>query len=312
MKIKPLLFLIAFLLGIFKCVSQQDSQYTQYLYNTVNYNPAYAGNRGVVTVFGLHRAQWVGLAGAPETSVFSINAPIHEKNIGLGLSFVADKVGPSTENNISIDFAYTLPMNDDFNLSFGIKGALSELNIDYTKLHVKNETDIYFQNNINTFIPNVGVGFYLFSDQLFAGVSVPNILEANYYDDNDPSVIATKRSTFYFIGGYVFDWNNDIKMKPSLIGKMVNGAPFQLDVSTNVQFYDNFVIGASWRWSAAISGMVGFQLTNNWFIGYAYDADTTSLTNYNSGSHEIFLRYDFVSTKRRISNPHRLKCFCAE
>lgn len=310
---KLLLFLILIVFNVQEVFPQQEPQYTQYIYNTTTINPAYAGNRGVTSVFGLHRSQWVGLEGAPRTSVFSLNVPFNDSNVGLAATFSSDKVGPADESGVSFDVSYTIPMNDDYNLSFGLKGTLSSLNVDFRKLHIQNSTDVFYQSNIDDkFIPNIGAGLYLFSDRLFTGFSVPSILETSYYDDNDPYVEAKKRITMYFMGGYVFDINRDLKFKPTFISKAVKGSPLQLDLTANFLIDEKLVLGAAWRWSAAVSGMAGFQLTNNWFIGYSYDADTTRLANYNSGSHEIFLRYDFVSTKRRVSNPHRLKCFCAE
>lgn len=286
-----------------KASAQQDSQYTNYMYNTINVNPAYAGSRGVMSIFGLHRTQWVGLEGAPVTNTFSLNTPINNSNLGLGLSFVNDRIGPSDENTISVDVSYTIPLSNDYKLSFGIKGTANLLNVDYTKLDRYDLTDPQFQNNIdNRFSPNIGTGIYFHSNKLYAGLSVPNFLETEHFDDN-VSATAKERMHYYLIGGYVFDLSPTVKFKPAFLSKMVTGAPLQLDLTANFMFNEKFVLGAAWRWDAALSGLVGFQVSEGWFIGYGYDAETTKLANYNSGSHEIFLRYEFKGKSEKVVSP---------
>ena len=283
--------------------AQQDAQYTQYMYNTINVNPAYAGSRGVLSVFGMYRAQWVGLEGAPNTAAASIHSPIENSRVGLGLSVSNDQIGISERNTVSTDFSYTINTSDSYKLSFGLKGSASLLNVDYNKLNKYDKNDPKFQNNIdNQFSPNIGAGVYYHSDKLYAGVSVPFILETKHFDDNTNSV-AKDALHYYFIGGYVFDVSESTKFKPAFLIKSVKGAPLQADLPANFMFHDKFVVGGAWRWSAAVSGLVGFQVDNNWFVGYTYDSDTTKLANYNSGSHEIFLRYEFKGKQEKIISP---------
>lgn len=298
-----MLLFVAALGGFNQTFAQQDSQYTNYMYNTVNVNPAYAGSRGVMSIFGLHRTQWVGLDGAPVTNTVSLNTPINNSNFGLGISFVNDRIGPSDENAISADISYSIQTSDTYKLSFGVKATANLLNVDYTKLNIYDPTDVQFQNNIdNKFSPNIGAGVYFHSDKLYAGLSVPNFLETQHFDDN-VSATAKERMHYYLIGGYVFDLTENIKFKPAFLSKVVNGAPLQLDLTANFMFNEKFVLGAAWRWDAAVSGLVGFQATSNWFIGYGYDAETTKLANYNSGSHEIFLRYEFKGKSEKVVSP---------
>ena len=298
-----MLLFIATLGNVNQTFAQQDSQYTNYMYNTINVNPAYAGSRGVMSIFGLHRTQWVGLDGAPVTNTVSLNTPINNSNFGLGISFVNDRIGPSDENAISADISYSIQTSDTYKLSFGVKATANLLNVDYTKLNIYDPTDVQFQNNIdNKFSPNIGAGVYFHSDKLYAGLSVPNFLETQHFDDN-VSATAKERMHYYLIGGYVFDLTENIKFKPAFLSKVVNGAPLQLDLTANFMFNEKFVLGAAWRWDAAVSGLVGFQATSNWFIGYGYDAETTKLANYNSGSHEIFLRYEFKGKSEKVVSP---------
>ena len=298
-----MLLFIATLGNVNETFAQQDSQYTNYMYNTINVNPAYAGSRGVMSIFGMHRTQWVGLDGAPVTNVASINTPINNSKLGMGISFVNDRIGPSDENAISADISYTIQTSETYKLSFGVKGTANLLNVDYTKLKIYDLTDPQFQNNIdNKFSPNIGAGIYFHSDKLYAGLSVPNFLETEHFDDN-VAATAKERMHYYLIGGYVFDLSDNIKFKPAFLTKLVTGAPLQLDLTANFMFNEKFVLGAAWRWDAAVSGLAGFQVNENWMIGYAYDAETTKLANYNSGSHEIFLRYEFKGNTEKVVSP---------
>ena len=282
--------------------AQQDAQYTQYMYNTINVNPAYAGSRNVLSVFGLYRTQWVGLEGAPQTSALSINSPIGDTRLGVGLSVVSDKLGPTNENQISADISYSIPTSEDFKLSFGIKGTANLFNLDKNKLTATNPNDISFQNLSNKFTPNVGAGLYLHSEKTYFGVSVPSFLETIRYADNSVS-INKERLNLYVIGGHVFELSPDIKLKPAFLIKAIKGAPLQADLSANFMFVEKFVLGAAYRWSAAASLMAGFQVNESLYIGYGYDLETTRLRNYNSGSHEIFLRYEFFKYQKRIVSP---------
>ena len=304
---KTTIKIAVFLLLSVTSYAQQDSQFTQYMYNTININPAYAGSRESMNIFALHRTQWVGLDGAPVTNTASINTPINGSNLGLGVSIVNDKIGPSEENNISVDFSYKIYLSETYELSFGLKATANLLNVDFNKLSQYDPNDYLFQTNIdNKFSPNIGVGLYLHSDNTYFGLSAPNLLETTHFDrytSKGNSLVAREKINYYLIAGHVFDLTGDIKFKPSVLAKMVTGAPLQVDVSGNFMFSDKFVAGIAYRWSAAMSAMVGFQATDSWFIGYGYDLETTKLANYNSGSHEIFLRYELFNKYDKIISP---------
>jgi type IX secretion system PorP/SprF family membrane protein len=300
MKTKILIF--ALILTCFTGFAQQDAQFTQYMYNTININPAYAGSRGVMSVFGLHRTQWVGLDGAPTTNAFSLNTPINNSNIGIGLSVVSDKIGPIKDNTLSADVSYTIPTSETYKLSFGIKASANMFNLDTSLLNPANANDPNLQNFNNEISPNFGAGIYLHSDKLYLGVSVPNFLQDSKYNDNAVAVFQ-ERMNFYFIGGYVFDVSQSVKFKPAILTKAVTGSPLQVDTSANFLFFDKLMLGGAYRWSAAFSAMAGFQITDGLFIGYSYDMETTELKNYNSGSHEVFLRFELFSKVSKMVSP---------
>lgn len=298
---KTIILLFAMLFTGVVSYAQQDAQFTQYMYNTITVNPAYAGSRGAMSIFALHRTQWVGLDGAPVTNAVSINTPLNESNLGLGISIINDRIGPTHENTLSADFSYTVPTSETFKLSFGIKATANLFDLDVNNLNPVNDDPSLHDYN-NKFSPNIGAGIYYHSDKAYVGLSVPNFIETNRYDDNEVRIFKEKIN-YYLIAGYIFDLNAFTKFKPALLTKMVEGAPLQVDISGNFMFNDKFMIGVAYRWSASFSGMVGFQISDAMYIGYGYDHETTRLDNYNSGSHEIFLRYELFNKNKKMTTP---------
>lgn len=298
------LIFFAFLFFTASGFAQQDAQYTQYMYNTININPAYAGSRGALSIFGLYRSQWLEVEGAPVTAAFSANSPINGSNLGMGVSIINDKIGPTSETDFSVDLSYTIRTSAFFKLSFGVKATANLFSFDVSKLKIEDKTDPKFQDLNNKLYPNMGAGIYLHSDKLYVGFSIPNFIETNRYNDNDISIYKDKIN-YYLIAGYVlnFDKTQYVKFKPAVLLNMVKGAPVEVNLSANFMFLDKFVIGGTYRLSAAIGAMAGFQITDGLYMGYGYDHETTKFNNYNSGSHEIFLRYEFFKNNNKITAP---------
>lgn len=300
---------LSFVIGVFchhNVNGQQDSQFTHYMYNTSTINPAYAGSRGQLGLIGLYRKQWVNLDGAPETINFSVNTPLGlQGRNGLGLTFVQDRIGPSNESTIAADISYYIKVGQRARLAFGVKGGVNLLSVDYSKLNIHNPTDELQQNNIdNRLQPLVGAGLYLHDgEKWYVGASVPNILDTTHYDDSTVSN-ASERPNFYFIGGYVFDFGPNVRFKPASLIKFTAGAPLAVDLSANFLFYEKFTLGAAYRLDADVSGLVGFQISDGLLLGYAYDHGVQNLRHYNSGSHEVFLRFEIVRGKgKRFITP---------
>ncbi|MEL6812128.1 MAG: type IX secretion system membrane protein PorP/SprF [Bacteroidota bacterium] len=293
---------VALLATCFSSFGQQDPQFTQYMYNTMAVNPGYTGSRGHLSIIGLHRSQWVGLDGAPRTQSLGIHSPVGN-NVGLGLSVVHDELGPATETFIDGNFSYTLKFENNRRLSFGVKGGLRNLNVDFSKGTIQEGNDILFQNNINNrFLGTIGAGFYYHTNKWYVGLAVPNFLTTRQYDDLEEA-IAIERLHYFAIAGYVFDLNENLKFKPSAYFKAVPGAPVIFDVSGNFLINEKFTAGLAYRWDDSVSGLLGFQISEQLNIGYAFDYTTTELTNYNNGTHEIFLRFDLITREKKLKSP---------
>ncbi|MHC5202579.1 PorP/SprF family type IX secretion system membrane protein [Myroides sp. LJL119] len=297
------LVLLVFFLGVpFLGLAQQDPQYTQYMYNTTNINPAYTGSKGHLSFFGLYRAQWVGLDGAPKTFNFAADSPLGDSKLSLGVNFVNDKIGATTENTFAINLAYTVNLTYDLKLAFGLKGTGNLFNVDYTKLDIEDPNDPLMQTNIkNKFNPNIGAGLFLYSDRGYVGFSIPHLLETNV-GEIDGMKILRQKAHYYLMAGYVFDVSQSVKLKPAALAKAVDGAPVQVDITANAMFMERLTLGVAYRVNASVSALAGFQVSDNIFIGYTYDADTSKLKNYNNGSHEIFLRFDLFNRYNKVSS----------
>ncbi|WP_339703227.1 type IX secretion system membrane protein PorP/SprF [uncultured Marixanthomonas sp.] len=311
MKHSYLAIIVLILLGSFSSNAQQDPQYTQYMYNTQIVNPAYAGSRDVLSFGLLLRSQWVGLEGAPKTGTFTVNSPIGAlDNMGLGLSITSDEIGPAVESNVNIDYSYTINTSETAELSFGLKAGLDLLDVNFNKLNIF-DPDFLFENNIDNKVqPQIGAGLYYNTDRFYAGLSVPNFLTTKHFDEStlenfnfDDDVAPAERLHYFLIAGYVFDINENLKFKPATLIKAVSGSPLQWDASANFLIYDKLTLGASYRWSAALSAMAGFQVSDQIFIGFGYDYQTTDIEDYSDGSYEVFLRFDLFNKPERVLTP---------
>lgn len=294
--------------------AQQDAQYTQYMYNTVSVNPAYAGSRGLMSITGLYRNQWLGLDGAPESQTLNAHTPLKRSKFGVGLSLINDRIGNGVNQQTWLDgvVSYTVQTSYEGKLSFGLKVGGSLLNVDFTKLNQYDRVEFTDADNIqNKFSPNIGAGVYYHDDLFYVGLSVPNVLQTEYFSDSNnsntdvSSYVSKSRINYYLIGGYVWQIDYSWKFKPAFLAKAVAGAPLQFDMSANFMYDDTVTMGLGYRWDSALTAMVGFQLNRALNVGLAYDREITRLggTAFNSGSFEFFLRYELSRNYGRVQTP---------
>ena len=295
--------LLAILFGFTNTTSaQQTPQFTQYMYNTMSINPAYAGSLQTLDIVGTYRDQWRGIDGAPVTQNLGIHSPLRNEKVGVGLNLTNDKLGPAKQFFADANFSYTVQVNPTAKLAFGLKTGVRIFNVDFTEGDFVNPNDQLNNNIDNRASVNLGGGLYLHSNNWYLGMSIPDFLSDDFYDDNDEAV-AEEEIQYFLIGGYVFDFSQDLKFKPAFLAKYLDGTPLVVDVSANFLLYDRLTLGASYRFEDSFSGVVGFEVLKGFFAGYSYDASTTELSNYNDGTHELILRYTAPPKIEIIESP---------
>ena len=277
--------------------AQQDAQYTQFLYNTQTYNPAFVGMTGNKVITALYRAQWIGVEGAPRTQSLYYSAPSRLKGLSVGFGLLNDKVGPSSETFFDLDVSYTVALSTKTNLAFGIKASANLLDINYSTLiqDLSQGSDPLLSNNIdNRFSPNIGAGVLFYNEDFFLGMSIPSFLETLHFDRSSLSE-AKEKMHLYVSSGFVKELSPELLMRPSIIVKAVAGAPIQTDISTSFLLKEKISFGVSYRFKAALSGLIGYQFSEELFVGISYDKAATDLGRdiFNSGSTEIIFRYNF-------------------
>jgi type IX secretion system PorP/SprF family membrane protein len=239
----------------------------------------------------LYRAQWIDIPGAPRTIRFGINSPLGNRKHGLGFNAVNDQLGPTTSTFVDVSYSFQIEFDYDVFLSFGLDAGGSFLNVDFSKGSFENPGEpILNEENINEFTPTVGAGLFLYHRLWYLGVSVPNFLTDGLYSDAVAQVVEDQMQ-FNFIGGYVFELNDNLKFKPAFLVNYISGSPVNGNISANFLLNDAFTLGASYRFDNAVSGLAGFQVTDSIFLGYAYDYNTNGLGGYNSGSHEAIVKF---------------------
>jgi len=282
--------------------SQQDPQYTQYMYNMNVLNPAYAGSRETLSFGVLGRVQWVNIDGAPKTLTLSANAPITDK-VGLGISVIADEIGPVKEQNLFVDFSYTLQTSENGRFAFGLKGGVTLHNLDVLSLTTINPETAASLDLQNKAFPNFGAGAFYYTEKFYAGLSLPNILAVRHFERGNGVFEASEKVHYFLTSGYVFDLSESLKFKPSFMAKASPGAPLSLDLSANFLMNERLELGVSYRWDDSISGLINLGVTKDFRIGYAYDFTTSNLGNFNSGSHEVFLLWDLDLSRDKVVSP---------
>lgn len=290
------------LITTFSGQAQQLPQFTQYMYNTISVNPAYAGSREVLSIVGLHRSQWAGLDNGPETQTISLHSPLKNDKIGVGLSFINDQLGYENFTNLYADFSYTINLNENVELAFGLKGGFTQYKID-DELIIVEGSDPGIGGIRNRWEPNFGAGFLLHTNKWYVGLSTPRLINT---DHNNLEVSGIKygivdRVGYYLTGGYVFDINNSIKFKPATLIKATRGAPVSYDITANFLFNEKFWLGASYRvneYSGALGALVDFQVSKNFRLGYAYEHPFSDVSQHSNGTHEVLLMFELNNTPK--------------
>jgi type IX secretion system PorP/SprF family membrane protein len=272
--------------------AQQDPMYTQYMDNLLIVNPGFAGTKEIGNFMVVARNQWVAFDGAPRTRTFSFHTPVKDLDIGVGFSVLSDKIGPLTQTGVYFDYSYWVRLNQDFRLSLGLKGGFSFYRADLTKLETIDPDPIYQRDIFKNFLPNFGVGGFLFSENTYLGVSVPKLVENVISREQYSSeYVGREKIHFYMMGGHTFAVNEDIKIKGHSMLKIVKNAPIAFDITAMGGLKDRFWFGAMMRWGDSWGLLAQVYATDDILIGYSYDLSFSELNSYNNGTHEIMVSY---------------------
>lgn len=302
------IFIYCFLLiGGYTLYGQKEPQYTQYMYNIGSFNPAYVGTVEDPEISLLYRAQWIDIEGAPRTIRAGVNLPLANEKNGLGFNIINDELGPATQTFIEAAYSFQVKLSDETKLSFGINAGGSLLNMDFNKgsFEFQNEPQLSNAQTVNKFYPTVGAGTFLYSEDWYLGVSIPNFLTDAIYNNEVKTVLEDKMQ-FNFIGGYVFNVSDGLKFKPAFLVNYLKGSPVNVNLSANFLISDVITLGASYRLDNAVSGLAGIQVSNSLFFGYSYDYSTNGLGNFNSGSHEAILKF-YIGRKGNTRSSNNTK-----
>ena len=295
------------MLTVTSSYGQQDPQYTHYMYNMNVVNPAYAGSRETLSVGLLHRAQWVNVPGAPRTYTAVVHSPVGS-NVGIGLSAIADEIGPVKEQNIFADVSYSIKTSENGKLAFGIKGGVALFNAKLTNLTrpAGSVYDELFANDGKGVFPNIGAGVYYNTNKFYAGLSIPNFMETVHFEDvdnNTTNTVASEKAHLFLTLGYVFELSKKFDLKPSLMTKGTVNSAISTEIAANFLYLKKFELGVGYRLGSSINGLVSFLVNDDLKLGYAYDHTISSFGDYTGATHEFFLQYDINMTPKKFKTP---------
>lgn len=279
-----------------KLFAQQEPMVSQYMFNGLFLNPAYAGSQECISTTMLYRTQWVKFDGAPQTFTAAVDASIVDNKMGLGLVIVNDRIGVTNLTDIVANYSYNIKLGEG-KLAFGLKAGVSHYNAALNDLTYWDQQDVVFQGNVNGQVyPKFGFGiYYSQKGKWYAGFSIPTLFAFNKGYDFSMNINQSSymRRHYMLTGGYVFDLTDNVKLKPSVLFKYLPNAPFQADINCSVLFKDMIWFGASYRTGDAVTAIIEYQATNSFRVGYGYDFTTSEIRKYSNGSHEIMIGYDF-------------------
>lgn len=280
---------------------QQQVMFTQYMFNGLALNPAYAGSHETISITALAREQWTGIDGAPSTQTLSVHSPVFNNRIGLGLLVLHDKIGVTEQTGVYAAYSYKIPFVNGANLALGLQAGVNMYDARFSE--VSDINPVFAAGDVKEAHPNFGFGAYYFTDKFYAGISVPQLAQNTFDKNNEDS--DSKIVRHYFANaGYVFDLNESLKLKPNVLVKAVEGAPVQFDLNANLLINEVIWVGVSWRSFDSIDALFQLQITERLQFGYAYDfATTTDLRRVNGGSHELMINYRFTFNKSKIVTP---------
>ena len=293
---KTLLFIL--LLGLARGLyAQLQPLQTFYAQNSMTVNPANTGIQAKGSVYLWHRSQWLGFDGAPSTEILSFEYPLMHSSFGANIMY--DNHGPESNTSFTGYYAFMFDLSDMTHISLGINAGLNHYGYDASKINLKDQGEAFLENNQSLTYFTAGAGITFFSDKWFVGLSSPSLVPVKINQSASP-VQTDFMPSIYFNAGGTFPVSYNIYAQPSVLIRYNNSVPVSMETNVMLLFYDKFLFGLSYRLNAAYSAMIGYHLTENFKIGYAFDLDANPIRKYNNGSHEIFLKYIFETRQANV------------
>ncbi|MDF2447704.1 MAG: hypothetical protein K0R26_208 [Bacteroidota bacterium] len=307
---KTILSLFILLICSVGLQAQYDAMFTQYMFNEMYINPGYTGSKEAMAVNLTHRQQWLNFPGRPITTSFTLHGPLANNKMGLGLSVLNEQIGKLNRNLVYLSYAYHIKTSEKGHLSFGLMGGIHNQVNKLAELKATDVGDIQVSQNTPSILsPNFGAGIYYYTNKFYAGVSVPRMIDDTYFFDGTTGDIVksnklnSKKFHYYLTVGNVFEINDDLKIKPQAMVKMVASAPMQYDVNVNLLIKNKIWAGIGYRSSSDVSALIGLQITPQFLVNYSYDYALTKIQKYSQGSHEITLGYIFSYKQQKVVTP---------
>ena len=293
MKKAAIIFVLVFLAALpSQLPAQQLPLYSQYMFNTLEINPAYAGFKQSIQFTSIYRKQFNGIKDSPQTALVSGDMPIGDTKLGVGLKIVDDRISITKTLGAQGSLSYRIE-GDNSNLAFGLQVGAMNYKADFSRLNVTNAGDPVFAQNLNALTANFGTGIFYNTDKFYAGLSVPNLVRTHLRQvDVALSEYTVKQNAhMYLNAGYLITLNDNFILKPSFLLRGVKGIPLNYDINANLFFREIMSGGISYRSHSALVGLLDFRLIPTLRLGYAYDYNLGRLNNFAKATHEIILRY---------------------
>jgi len=290
--------------------AQYDAMFTQYMFNEMFINPAYAGSKGAMSATLLHRQQWVNFSGRPVTTSFALHGPIINEKMGVGLSILNESIGVLQRNLIYGDYAYRLKAGEKGTLALGLMAGVDMQLNRFSELKVNDDGTVdpqLSQNSPNIIAPNLGTGVYYHTKSFYGGFSIPRLIDNQVSFNNGGAVKTSKvefnKFTYYITAGNLFTLNEELKLRANTMLKYVSGAPLQIDIGGNFLIKEMLWAGLSYRSGSSIALLLGYQVNSQFLVNYSYDYGVNQIQKYSQGSHEFVLSYLFAYKGKKVVTP---------
>ena len=283
---------------------QQYPVFSQYYFNELVINPAYAGSHVQLSLNSTYRNQWVNFPGAPRTFSFSGHSSLYKGKIGVGLLVNNDQIGSYSNKNVYAFYAYKIHFKKG-TLSMGLQGGFNFLGVDFSKLDLVNPGDASFLP-ARDFKPNVGAGLFFNRKNFFAGFSVPFLINNTVSASFENAAKQISEARYYFLrSGIIVPLGNDnvVKLNPSILVRAQEGQPLSFDFNAGFIFYDALSTGLSWRSGDALISFIDFKISEKFHFAYSYDWTSSGIRKYSNGSHEFMINYRAKITKAHKGLP---------